>query len=457
MAALQAAPASSAGRPTLWLSLSRAWSAAAAERSATATAAAPPPDECHERAYAACAAGLRELRPPSDLPAVAAVAPLCPAGDALSRGRVDALAALAALPARAPLPLGHPSCSRIYVLSDLHVDQPLPWRCDCRLGPGDRTPPLRLGMDWVRALGSDAEGCLVVAGDVADSLAATLTALAELRRRFARVFYVPGNHDLFLRGADARAFPDSWCKLFALRRACAQLRVETAPAAVATTPAATAASSASDPAASSPLAPVVVAPLLSWYDDGDFCGGGGGQDGGSPSTRLRYDAPCDWGAVRDADVHRVMLSLGKRDLATAARAAGEGGAAFLLTATHFLPRRELPYWPALRAAMGNAALGALVLPALRAAAVRPGGGAHVHCYGHSHRNGERGDLGDEVLYVQHALGGGPEEEEGVGQRGGLRRRQDGDVRGACRCFAPRVVWRQVQDDGGGGGGSAPRR
>jgi hypothetical protein len=449
----------------LWLAVARAWTAAG-----EAAAAAPgsavaddgsnhgpdAPAECHERAYAAYASGLRELREsngqsPSDEEAESL----------LSSGRMSALAALAAAPPAPPVPLPPPAektIKRVFVASDLHVDQPLPWRCDCWGGGSSSSSsspppsPPKTGIDWVLGLARDDEACLVVAGDVADSLRGTLLALAELRGRYARVFFVPGNHDLFLRGEDARAFPDSWCKLFALRRACARLGVETAPAAVAVAGAGAGAGAGAvaGAGAATAVVVVVVAPLLSWYDDGAFCGEGAAP----PSLLLRHDAPCDWGAVRDADVFRVALSLARREMATAARAAAAAAAAapsgppasvLLLTATHFLPRPELPHnHGVMSRAMGCASLGAAVLPALAgavcAAAAGGGeaghGGHHIHAYGHSHVDCDRDDLGDGVRYVSRALGSvaSARPRSPPGDRAGAA------ARSTCRCFEPLLVW-----------------
>lgn len=40
---------------------------------------------------------------------------------------------------------------------------------------------------------------LILSGDVSDDLAILRATLASLRRTFGRVFFVPGNHDLWLR------------------------------------------------------------------------------------------------------------------------------------------------------------------------------------------------------------------------------------------------------------------
>jgi Calcineurin-like phosphoesterase len=82
---------------------------------------------------------------------------------------------------------------------------------------------------------------LLVAGDIADRLATIGETLALLRSRFARVFYTPGNHELWVRGGDG----DSVEKYFELVELCRRVGVATSPAKV---------------------GGVWVVPLLSWYE-----------------------------------------------------------------------------------------------------------------------------------------------------------------------------------------------
>jgi hypothetical protein len=162
--------------------------------------------------------------------------------------------------------------------------------------------------------------------------------------------------------------------------------------------------------------------------------------------------------VREQDVHRVMLSLAKRELATAARAAAAAAAALssasspasstsasrdvvLVTATHFLPRRELPFHGGLMdRAMGCAVLGEAVLPALAGAVFGNNGGGksiHIHAYGHSHIHCDRDDVGgDGVRYVQRALGAGPS--GGSGEAASAASAASSAA--SCRCFQPLLVW-----------------
>lgn len=89
---------------------------------------------------------------------------------------------------------GAAATTRVFVVSDLHTDY-------------------RENMDWVLRLpvgggggGGDGVGidALVVAGDVAETRDNFARTMAALRERFGAVFYVPGNHDLWLRRENGR-------------------------------------------------------------------------------------------------------------------------------------------------------------------------------------------------------------------------------------------------------------
>ncbi|KAG2502005.1 hypothetical protein HYH03_000501 [Edaphochlamys debaryana] len=203
---------------------------------------------------------------------------------------------------------------RVFVLSDLHVDTPA-----YGAPAGVRSHMDLLGRICRTRFRGDV---LLVAGDVADSLPATVAALRLLRERFGRVFYVPGNHCLWLRpgleapsGAPAPAPsdrgpsppppPDSFAKLWALQARCAAARAS---------PSAACCDDLGVDTAPSPVAPgLLVAPLLSWYshrfDERDPRPG-----------RLRFDRFCTW-PVREEDVWQargVMLRLNDPALAAAA-------------------------------------------------------------------------------------------------------------------------------------------
>lgn len=114
---------------------------------------------------------------------------------------------------------------RIYAISDLHTD----FR-------ENRAALERAGLEGHR------DDVLIVAGDIADGEAVLRETLAWLTGRFREVFFVPGNHELWVRG-DER---DSMQKFHAVLRLCDQAGVRTSPARI---------------------GGVWIVPLFSWYDE----------------------------------------------------------------------------------------------------------------------------------------------------------------------------------------------
>jgi predicted phosphodiesterase len=113
---------------------------------------------------------------------------------------------------------------RIYAISDLHTD----FR-------ENREALERAPMAGHR------DDVLIVAGDVADSEPVLRDTLQLLASRFGEVFFVPGNHELWVRGEDR----DSMEKFRAVLRICDETGVRTEPARVGDT---------------------WIVPLFSWYD-----------------------------------------------------------------------------------------------------------------------------------------------------------------------------------------------
>lgn len=81
-----------------------------------------------------------------------------------------------------PSAFGEDDGLRVFVLSDLHTDY-------------DEN------MNWIHSLSSDKyrDDVLIVAGDVAETISNFVSTMATLKDRFERVFFVPGNHDLWCR------------------------------------------------------------------------------------------------------------------------------------------------------------------------------------------------------------------------------------------------------------------
>lgn len=230
---------------------------------------------------------------------------------------------------------------RIYAISDLHVD-------------------FEENRQWVDALSQMdfQRDVLIVAGDIAHQLDRVVRALDALRQRFYRVFFVPGNHDLWVRGEER----DSLEKLEMLRGVCSTCGVDMEPGEVGA---------------------VRVVPLLSWYctafdprRNGDLKPVAWGD--------YRY---CKWpDEVVEIDRHFSSLN-------------GEPseGAGLTVSFSHFLPRWELlPDVAHLRFKELPCVAGSpLIERQLRA------WGARIHVFGHSHIPCDI-EL-DGVRYVQQPL------------------------------------------------------
>jgi Icc-related predicted phosphoesterase len=260
----------------------------------------------------------------------------------------------------------------VYAVSDLHVDFPA-------------------NMRWVESIptGAYTQDTLVVAGDVSDNLHRLGHALAMLRERFARVFFVPGNHELWCR----RGYPDDSLEKFdQVLSLCKALDVTTTP---------TRLSSAHNDDA------IWVVPLHSWYvmpeegDDGLYIEKPGEDPELTGWADLHFFRwPESRSHVRPAD---LFLDLNERHLDQSVDAP-------VLSFSHFLPRTEL-----LRhSAEERERLGANpVDPHPEFNFSRVAGcrrienqlrriGSRIHVYGHQHRNRWR-EI-DGVLYVSNCLG-----------------------------------------------------
>ncbi|GFP99094.1 hypothetical protein PHJA_002053300 [Phtheirospermum japonicum] len=106
------------------------------------------------------------------------------------------------------------SGARVFVVSDLHTDY-------------------SENMSWVNSLSSHnhRDDVLVVAGDVAETYANFDLTMSIFKDKFKHVFFVPGNHDIWLR-REKIDYLDSLDKLDKLLEACRRLGVETKPSIV---------------------------------------------------------------------------------------------------------------------------------------------------------------------------------------------------------------------------------
>ncbi|HZG43380.1 MAG TPA: metallophosphoesterase [Longimicrobium sp.] len=230
---------------------------------------------------------------------------------------------------------------RIYAISDLHTD-------------------FRENREALqRAVGhGHRDDALIVAGDVADSEAVLRDTLELLVSRFAEVFFVPGNHELWVRGEERTSVD----KFHAVLRVCDQVGVRTQPARV---------------------GGAWVVPLFSWYDASFDVRGEGVEAELEAWSDLYF---CRW----PDEVQRVdQLFLGMNEPHVHPYDAPA------ITFSHFVPRPELlPGVEWLR------------FKGLPLVAGSPGidqqvrrAGAAVHVFGHTHIPADT--VIDGVRYVQN--------------------------------------------------------
>lgn len=234
---------------------------------------------------------------------------------------------------------------------------------------------------------SHLDDVLLVAGDVSDDMDTLARTLEGLRARFAEVFFVPGNHEAWVRRG---GFADSQAKLDRIEALCGELGVRTRPARL---------GKGSGKA-------VWIVPLTSWYQKPEH-----GPDSLYVEKATEDAAQSLWADdvfVRwpDGDAGAAAERLLRSNQAHLARAYDAPVVSF----SHFLPRREVMFrapeepaanWhrqpdrhPAFNFSRVAGSLG--IERQLRAL------GSSVHVYGHQHRNRDR--VLEGVRYVSHCLG-----------------------------------------------------
>jgi predicted phosphodiesterase len=260
---------------------------------------------------------------------------------------------------------------RVFALSDVHVDY-------------------QANMAWLQALSPTHYGddTLILAGDVSDDLDKLRAALTRVRATFAEVFFVPGNHELWVRRGNGA---DSMAKFRQILELCAALGVRTRPARV---------------GAGGESQGVWIVPLFSWYiqpEEGE--GSLFVEKPGEDRTREMWvdNALTRWPSLApDRTVAEAFLHLNEPHLARQYDTP-------VLSFSHFLPRLELIF----RTQEEREAAGITLRDAhpwfnfsrvagctgLETQIRRLG--SRVHVYGHQHRNRYR--MIDGVLYISHCL------------------------------------------------------
>ncbi|GLQ97196.1 metallophosphoesterase [Dyella mobilis] len=236
---------------------------------------------------------------------------------------------------------------RIFAVSDLHLDY----------------APNRA---WVEQLSlQDYQGdALILAGDISDRLSLLTDGLEALKRRFAVVLYVPGNHDLWVH---REGLGDSFEKFHAVRDIASSRGIHLTPFR---------------------HGGLAIVPLLGWYD----------YSFGIPGDYLK-NAWTDYRACRwpegwdDAAVTRWFVERNPTRSCPELERASK-----IITFSHFLPRIDVmperipekhrQLYPILGTTLLDEQLREL--------------GASMHVYGHSHVN--RHVAIDGVTYVNNAFG-----------------------------------------------------
>jgi hypothetical protein len=201
---------------------------------------------------------------------------------------------------------------------------------------------------------------LIAAGDISDRLDTLKSTLALLRAKFMKIFYVPGNHELWVR----KERQTSVEKFFSVLALCETLDIQTSPAKVDT---------------------VWIVPLFSWYEpqfDADNSGDNDSLGGWADFYLCKW--PTDIGQVCN-----FFLNMNEPRLLSY-----DGP---VISFSHFLPRRDLiPAVERLRfkglpKVAGCAALDTQIR------SLKSG----VHVFGHSHIGCDR--VIDGVRYIQNPL------------------------------------------------------
>lgn len=201
---------------------------------------------------------------------------------------------------------------------------------------------------------------LIVAGDVSDMPELLARTFKSLVRRFAKVLFVPGNHELWVRRC---GHASSFSKFAFLKQLTADTGVSMAPCHVGR---------------------VSIVPLFGWYD----------YSFGKPSEDLLDQwmdfRCCEWLGFSNQEVTRFFTDMNVPRL--------KQNSQFIISFSHFLPRIDtMPKSIPPKHRMIYPVLGSTLLEEQ----VRQLG-SHVHIYGHSHVN--RQVEKDGMLYINSAFG-----------------------------------------------------
>jgi len=182
--------------------------------------------------------------------------------------------------------------TNIYAMSEVHYDNPQ-------------------NEEWANSIHATKflDDVLLITGNLADSFRVLERAFTCLRPKFRRVFYVPGNHELWIVRTEAQKFPDSLCKLWAIMELCDRFDIDIFPAAV--------------------CKDVYIVPLLSW------CNAAFDTRDPFPNPKSEANRAAKWPIDRDQQVWRYMLRLNQANLDKPYHGT-------VITFSHYAPRTSCP-------------------------------------------------------------------------------------------------------------------
>lgn len=255
--------------------------------------------------------------------------------------------------------------ARIWGISDLHIDY------------ADNFRAIEQWSDW-----DFQQDTLLVAGDLTDKLELLGRCLATCRRKYARVAFVPGNHEMWVKGPAPRM--DSLAKWQAIQQLCDSEGITREDFIV------------------GGKHPATVVPLLSWYETATE----------QPGSLFLKKGDRDETRDMWMDFHLTqwpgITSIADYFLQQNAPLTAVVGD--VITFSHFLPRQELMFSSA-RVPPAGTTYPADPHPEFNFSQVAGTCkiderlrqlGSILHLYGHQHRN--RAVMLDHVLYVSHCMG-----------------------------------------------------
>jgi len=261
---------------------------------------------------------------------------------------------------------------KIYALSDIHLDN-----------DGNK--------QWFQKLlnYNYANDILILAGDVSDDISLLKETLITLRGLFNQVFFVPGNHELWINRSDC---DNSLEKFWQIIDLCDSLNINTRPAKVSSK------KNEND---------VWILPLFSWYrkPEESYKSLYFHKQGDDPNLKIWCDTHyVKWPSFKEqGSAADYFLYLNEKQVPDVFDAP-------VISFSHFLPRRDLIF-----STKDEKNINEMVFkdpyPSFNFSRVAGCSGLEeqirkfgsiIHIYGHQHRNRHR--VVDNILYISHCLG-----------------------------------------------------